>query len=1149
MCHSISVNPFRASRVHPSWTARPSATNPTSDLLPLLTSAWYRHRMDSSSGRIGAGGPQGDAGDETIDAVREVGDAPPKEAPPTASERNHDDYVSLIEVDPSHYVMGDSIGRGGMGRIVSARDRRFGRPVAIKQLLPENSAARQRFEQEARITAALQHPGIVNVYEAGVWPSGEPFYAMKHVVGRSLDKVIAEQKTLQARLALLPHAVAVCDAIAYAHSRKVIHRDLKPSNVLVGEFGETVIIDWGLAKDLKAQPELRRHSRPMAAVSEDHTGDGGVIGTPAYMPPEQARGEPVGKPADVYALGAVLYAMMAGEPPYTGSSSRVIIDQVAAGPPEPLERRQPGVPADLLAIVDKAMARRPEDRYRTAKDFAADLKRFRTGQLVGAYRYSPRERFVRLIRRYRVAASVAVVAVVVLAVVAGLSISRILDERETAHRERETAQRERQRATLQAVELLKERGRQELLAGRAGPALAYLTAAAKDGAMTPSLALLIAEARRPFELEDRRLEGHEGRVYVAVFSPDGRRIVSAGHDNTARVWDDSGELLETLAHDGPVSFAAFSPDGGRIVTASADNSARLWHADGRHIADLSHDALVLHAAFSAEGDKVVTSGAGGTAAVWDAYSGDPLAALVGHTEPVLRAEFSLDGARIVTASPDDTAIVWTADGSVHRVLEGHTNAVVSAAFSADLPGSRVVTASLDGTARIWDAESGRQSAVLQGHAAEVFSAVFRKDDAYVVTASADRTARVWDAQTGALRATFDGHSDAVVGALYSSEQTAVVTASVDGSVRVWDPVTETARLSLEGHAGMVTHVAVDTSGTRLLSAGVDGTVRIWRARDSNRPPRISTPGEVSSVVFDATGARLVTGSSDTTARAWDAKTGDEQQTIAELDSTVFDARLSPDGQRIALAGGGLVQIVTLGGDKLIELHGHQGDVNSAVFSPDGGRVASGGADATVRVWDPETGEQLLSLSGHEDGVNSVRYSSDGRRLLTASTDGSAIVWDVSTGQRLLRLDGRGPLSSAVFSPNGQHILLAGRAGAEARRGDGTVVFTLEGAGLVYSAEYSRPDGALIATASADRTARIWDAETGKLLAVRQGQTDELLSVAFSPDANALATSSRDGTVVVWDIHRDTSSVAETEAFLKQRVPWKLVDGRLLPVRP
>ena len=267
---------------------------------------------------------------DTIDAVGDAVEPPPlATAAPAAT---GDAEIPLLTVDRRHYQVTGEIAKGGMGRVLDARDLRLGRAVAIKELLPRNRDAARRFEREARITARLQHPAIIHVYEAGVWSGGEPFYAMPKVKGRSLDKVVAERRTLVERLGLLPNVIAVADALAYAHHENVIHRDLKPSNVLVGAFGETVVIDWGLAKDLGApsDPTESLHLRLQRAPAD--TNDGSVVGTPAYMPPEQAKGRSVDQRADVYALGALLYHVLVGAPPYSGETSADVIEQVKTRP-------------------------------------------------------------------------------------------------------------------------------------------------------------------------------------------------------------------------------------------------------------------------------------------------------------------------------------------------------------------------------------------------------------------------------------------------------------------------------------------------------------------------------------------------------------------------------------------------------------------------------------------------------------------------------------------------------------------------------------------------------------------------------------------------------------------------------------------------
>ncbi|HUS64417.1 MAG TPA: serine/threonine-protein kinase, partial [Kofleriaceae bacterium] len=345
------------------------------------------------------------------------------------------DLAELPSIDPRHYAVGGELARGGMGRILSARDRRLGRAVAIKELLRGDADARVRFEREARITARLQHPAIVSLYEAGRWPGGEPFYVMKLVEGEPLDRKI-QDRSFEERLGLVSHVIAVVDALAYAHGKGVIHRDLKPSNVLIGDHGETVVIDWGLAKELAdTDPE----GAAPAPARGDETVAGAVMGTPAYMPPEQARGAAVGPAADVYALGAILYHVLSGEPLYRGASSDEVLAQVQAAPPRPIAEVEPRVPPDLVTIVDKATARDPDARYPSALELADDLKRFQTGQLVGAHRYTLDQLVRRWLRRHRVAVTVAGVLLALLAATLVVSVRRVVAERDEANRQRSLA--------------------------------------------------------------------------------------------------------------------------------------------------------------------------------------------------------------------------------------------------------------------------------------------------------------------------------------------------------------------------------------------------------------------------------------------------------------------------------------------------------------------------------------------------------------------------------------------------------------------------------------------------------------------------------------------------------------------------------------
>ncbi|HSD86109.1 MAG TPA: serine/threonine-protein kinase, partial [Kofleriaceae bacterium] len=344
-----------------------------------------------------------------------------------------------------------------------AEDQRLHRRVALKQLLDPAGEQITRFQREALITARLQHPGIVPVYEAGRWPTGEPFFAMKLVSGRPLDKVIADATRIEDRLAIIPRLAAACDAIAYAHSQRIIHRDLKPGNVLVGDFGETVVIDWGLAKDLdaadthdstnrspkdrvkKPAPEMEGAGFTPAPGNEKTSGSstltvaGAVMGTPAYMAPEQARGELVDQRADVFSLGAMLYHTLTGVPPYNARTATDVIAAAALGKIVPLRQREHRAPADLVAIVERAMAPSQFDRYPHAGVLADELRRFLTGQLVDAHRYTALQRVGRFVKRHRAAVTISMIALVGFAVGGTIAVRNIVEARDRARREEELA--------------------------------------------------------------------------------------------------------------------------------------------------------------------------------------------------------------------------------------------------------------------------------------------------------------------------------------------------------------------------------------------------------------------------------------------------------------------------------------------------------------------------------------------------------------------------------------------------------------------------------------------------------------------------------------------------------------------------------------
>lgn len=285
-----------------------------------------------------------------------------------------------LAVGPRRFRVGRTVGEGGMGRVSEAEDQQFGRVVAFKERRgePGDVEADRRFGLEAIVTANLEHPGIPAVYERGRGADGRPFYAMRFVRGRSFADVIREADGLAARLRLLPIVLDVAQTIGFAHQRGVIHRDIKPDNVMVGDHGDNVVVDWGLAKVRGV--ELPEAGRGVGLVSGSGSGGegtrhGSVLGTPAYMAPEQADGRvgEIDERTDVFALGAIMYHLFTGRPPYTGTAVERLT-QASLARPERVPRLAADTPPAIVAVIERAMAKRPADRYASARELAAALQ-------------------------------------------------------------------------------------------------------------------------------------------------------------------------------------------------------------------------------------------------------------------------------------------------------------------------------------------------------------------------------------------------------------------------------------------------------------------------------------------------------------------------------------------------------------------------------------------------------------------------------------------------------------------------------------------------------------------------------------------------------------------------------------------------------
>lgn len=622
---------------------------------------------------------------------------------------------------------------------------------------------------------------------------------------------------------------------------------------------------------------------------------------------------------------------------------------------------------------------------------------------------------------------------------------------------------------------------------------------------------------------------------IVAFSPDGSRVVTAAMlDNAAHVWEakTGAELVKLSGHTGGVTAAAFSPDGTRALTASSDNTARVWDAaTGAELAKLSgHTAYINTAAFSPDGSRIVTASYDKTARVWDATTGTELIKISAHTQQVRTAAFSLDGGRFVTASDDGTAQVWDGKTGVHLVtLDGQGRYIWNAAFSPD--GHSILTASEDDIARLWDAATGSELGKMSAHTG-LRTAAFSPDGSRVVTASDDQTAEVWDAKTGTLQLTLSGHEPGAltlfdrtrVTASFSPDGRSVVTASQDQTVRLWDVAGDAATRLLTGHVGWVRSAAFSPDGARIVTASMDRHAAIWDIDSGRWLVLKGHTDAVLSASFSADGRRVVTASVDKTARVWNAETGAELAKMASHAGEVNAASFSPDGRRIVTASKDKTARVwdTETGAELLELSGHDDSVNTAAFSPDGNRIVTASQDKTARVWDVSTGATLFVLSGHADWVLHAEFSSDGSRIFTRSRDQTIRLWDARTGAELVRIDVPGNILSAALSKDGNRVVTGANDNVlriwDAKTG--ALLRTMSGyAGMAaitpISVDFS-PDGRHVVSGGV-KTVTLWDVESGNALATQVAHTTLIERVTFSPDGARVASASWDNTARIWKL--------------------------------
>jgi eukaryotic-like serine/threonine-protein kinase len=1105
-------------------------------------------------------------------------DDPTEPSLPTTSE------APCVAQVGDYEILGE-LGRGGMGVVYKARHGKLKRLAALKMILSGGHASAEdlgRFRFEAEAVARLQHTNIVQIYEVDE-QDGRPYLALEFVDGGSLaSKLDGTPQPAEAAAGLVQ---TLARAMHFAHQHSVIHRDLKPANILlqrksekevsdsvpntgfqVSDF-EPKVTDFGLAKQLGGEG--------------GQTQSGEIMGTPSYMAPEQASGKTreAGPATDVYALGAILYELLTGRPPFRAPLPLDTIMQVVRQDPVPPSRLQPMVPRDLETICLKCLQKDPRKRYASAEALADDLQRFQNRESILARPASLWERTMKWVLRNPVPAALAgmtILAGLLIAAAVIVEQARLRRALEIAEQERDRANQQRLLADQRQVRLIVATGVQLVENGDLLASLPWFTEALRleeedhGRRQMPRLrlAVVLRDCPRPVQVWLHK----GGVIWDSEYSSDGRYVATAGEDQSAQVWDahtgqpvgpplehddavrqavfspsPSGsmpryvatvsgrsvrlwdaatgrQLLPILEHKGKVHSVDFNSDGSRVLTAGSDNKAQVWETATRRPVGpaLEHKAAVLKAAFSPDGAKILTAGADGVAQVWDAATGLKLGEPCAHKGEVYSAIFSPNGRYLVTASEDDSARIW--DAATGKPLSEplrHNSRVNCATFSPD--GGLVATCSDDNTVLFWEAPTGRPQGRMLRHGSNVYQVRFSPDGKRVVTASDDNTARVWNALTGEPISAPLRHNGTVRKAVFSPDGKLLLTASEDGLARIWafQPMLEGAPLLQ--HEGRVTQAAFSPDGHLVLTASDDRKARLW---DAVTGKAIGSPwrhkGSLSRAVFSPDGQMVMTASADGTACIWRANTGEMVCPPLVHGSEVLDCAFSPDGQRVVTACvDGTAHVWETNTGEVIATHStHKEAVLRVAFDPDGKRILSASSDRTAHVWDAATGESLLPPLKHSRLVQDASFSPDGRRIVTASYDQTARLWDAATGQELTPpLKHGSKVYHASFSPDGLWVATASD--------DNTarVWNALTGAsrtpplrhmGSVYRAVFS-PDGRCLLTASDENVARLWDSATGELLAPPLRHRSGVQDVGFSPDGRRMVTGGADRVARIWEL--------------------------------